>query len=64
MLDISTSCEKLRAFERNPEPLKQLFYALETNSLTLMTMLKFFTSICAVANMAGNAMQWELQTMI
>ena len=28
---------------KKSKPLKQLFDALETNSLTLMTMLKFFT---------------------
>ena len=37
-----TACEKLRALKKKSKPLKQVFDALETNSLSLMTMLKFF----------------------
>ena len=39
-----------------------LFDALETNSLTLITVPKFFTF--SIANMTGNETQRELQTMI
>ena len=43
LLDISSICNMLRAFERNQSLKKQLSDVLETNSLTLMTMLKFFS---------------------
>ena len=49
---------------KKSKPLKQLFDALDTNSLTLMTVLKIFSEIFTVANMAGNRMQCKLQTMI
>ena len=37
---------------------------LETNYLILMRVLKIFSEIFSVANMAENRMQWELQAMI
>ena len=44
--------------------LKQLFDALETNSLTLMTVLKIFFFTFYIVNMAENETQRELQIMI
>ena len=49
---------------KKSKPLKQLFDALDTNSLTLMTVLKIFSEIFSVANMAENRTQCKLQTMI
>ena len=49
---------------KKSKPLKHLFDALETNSLSLMAMLKFLFLKFSVANMAGNRMQCKLQTMI
>ena len=49
---------------KKSNPLKQLFDALETNSLTLMTVMKFFSLTFSIANMAGkwkhkgNFRQW------
>ena len=40
-----TSCEKPRAFERILYFLKKLFDTLETNNLTLISMLKICTSL-------------------
>ena len=37
---------------------------LETNSLTLMRVLKNFSEIFSAANMAENRTQWKLQAMI
>ena len=45
LLGIFTTCEKLRPFWKKFKPLKQLFDALDTNSLTLMTVLKIFSEI-------------------
>ena len=45
LLGIFTTCEKLRAFERNQKPWKQLSDVLETNSLSLMEVLKIFSKI-------------------
>ena len=42
---IFTTCEKLRAFERNQNLEKQLSDVLEMNSLTLMKVLTFFSEI-------------------
>ena len=64
LLDISSISYKLRAFARNLSLWKQLSDALETNSLTLMTVMKFFYLNFSVANMAGNETQRELQPMI
>ena len=49
---------------KKSKPWKQLSDVLETNSLTLMKVLKFFSEIFSLANMAENRMQCELQTMI
>ena len=63
LLGIFTTCEKLRAFERNQNLKKQLSDVLETNSLTLMSVEIFFWNF-SVANMAENRTQCKLQTMI
>ena len=49
---------------KKSKPWKQLSDVLETNSLTLMKVLKFFSEIFSVANMAENRTQCKLQTMI
>ena len=49
---------------KKSKPLKQVFDALDTNSLTLKKVLTFFLEIFSVANMAENRTQCELQTMI
>ena len=45
LLGIFTTCEKLRAFEKKSKPWKQLSDVLETNSLSLMGVLKIFSEI-------------------
>ena len=45
LFGIFSTYEKLRAFKRNQKPWKQLSDVLETNSLTLMKVLKFFSEI-------------------
>ena len=49
---------------KKSKPLKQLFDALDTNSLTLMKVYDIFFWNFSVANMAENRTQCELQTMI
>ena len=46
---------------KKSKPWKQLSDVLETNSLTLMKVLKFFFGNFSVANMAENRTQCELQ---
>ena len=42
LLGIFTTCREAKSIWKKSKPLKQLFDALETNSLCLMTMLNFF----------------------
>ena len=44
--------------------LEQIFDALEMNNSTFMRVLKNFSEIFSVANMAENRTHYELQTMI
>ena len=45
LLGIFTICEKLRSIWKKSKPWKQLSDVLETNSLTLMKVLTFFSEI-------------------
>ena len=58
LLGIFTTCEKLRAFERNQNLEKQLSDVLEMNSLTLKKVLTFFLEIWQKIERNANFKQW------
>ena len=64
LLVIFTTCEKLRAYDKKSKCLKQLFDALDDQKFIFNDRAEIFFLNFSVANMPGNAMQWELQTMI
>ena len=64
LFGIFSTCEKLRAFERNQNLKKQLSDVLGDEQFNFKESVDSFLGNFSVANMAGNRMQCKLQTMI